>query len=403
MNWQWDDESGVIERLAGFDERELVGHTRGKPKAIARLRDMWPYQTIVMVGDGITDLEAVQETGGADVFIGFGGVVRRPAVAAAADWFVDSFDSLRTALKRHRVAMVGSGAWACAAVKLVAQNTLRLDPADRFVDEVRMWVHEEEVGGRPLTDLINQRHENVKYLPGVALGDNVVATPSLRECVEGADVLILCAPHQFVGGIVRQCAGLLADGAIAVSLTKGLRVRPEGPQLISELVRKELGVDCSVLMGANIAADIGRGELSEATIGYTVLANAQLLQDLFETESFYIQLVPDVAGAEMCGTLKNVVALAAGLVDGLGLGPNTKAAIMREGLAEMMALAKVLYPGVRDATFLESCGVADLIATCTGGRNRRVAMEFAARRTAGLDADFNDLEVREGCILVWVC
>ena len=175
---------------------------------------------------------------------------------------------------------------------------------------------------------------------------------------------------------------------------QGMRVRSDGPQLISALIRKELGLDCSVLMGANIAADIARGELSEATIGYTVLEHALLLQDLFETETFYTTLAQDVAGVEMAGTLKNVVALAAGFVEGLGLGPNTKAAIMRAGLGEMVRLAQALYPAVRAATFMESCGVADLIATCYGGRNRLVARAYAERVAAGQAASFDGLEVR---------
>jgi glycerol-3-phosphate dehydrogenase (NAD+) len=99
-----------VTKLVGFDDRELTGHQRGKPKAIAHLRSLFPYETVVMVGDGITDLEAVQETGGADLFVGFTGVVRREAVAAAADWCVDSFAVLQAALRRHQVAMIGSGA-----------------------------------------------------------------------------------------------------------------------------------------------------------------------------------------------------------------------------------------------------------------------------------------------------
>ncbi len=88
-------------------------------------------------------------------------------------------------------------------------------------------------------------------------------------------------------------------------------------------------------------------------------------------------MVPDTAGAEMCGTMKNVVAIAAGFVEGLGFGANSKAAIMRQGLKEMMQFSIRLYPSVRAETFLESCGVADLVATCYGGRNRRVALEYA--------------------------
>jgi glycerol-3-phosphate dehydrogenase (NAD+) len=132
--------------------------------------------------------------------------------------------------------------------------------------------------------------------------------------------------------------------------------------------------------------------LLQATIAYNVLANGQLLQEVFDRPYFYTQLVPDVVGAEMCGTLKNIVALAAGFVEGLGYGPNTRAAIMRAGLDDMRRLAKALYPTVRDATFFESCGVADLIATCTGGRNRLVAKAFVEAQQAGQPHSFDELE-----------
>jgi glycerol-3-phosphate dehydrogenase (NAD+) len=159
-------------RLAGFDLSEPTARNQGKPAAIRLIRRRNPYSTVVMVGDGITDLEAVQESGGADLFIGYGGVVQRPPVAAGADWFVLSHDQLIAALRRYRVAMVGSGAWASAAVRLVAQNTAgERDAADRFVDEVRMWVYE----GEEACAAINASHENAAYLPGVPLGDNVVA------------------------------------------------------------------------------------------------------------------------------------------------------------------------------------------------------------------------------------
>ncbi|KAI3425907.1 hypothetical protein D9Q98_007879 [Chlorella vulgaris] len=394
MNFQVDEETGEVTKLVGFDLREPTGHQGGKPLAIARLRELFPYETVVMVGDGITDLEAVQQTGGADMFVGFGGVVAREVVMQAADWFVTDFQVLSEALPRHRVAMIGSGAWACAAVKLIAENMAAAEAADKFVSEVRMYVHEEEVGGRKLTDLINESHVNEKYMPGCFLGANVVACSDLLEAAKDASVLVFCAPHQFIHRMVKTLAGHVSKDAIAISLTKGMRVRPDGPQLISELIRKELGLDCSVLMGANIAADIAKGELSEATIGYNVLQNAQLLKDIFERPSFYTTLVPDPVGAEMCGTLKNIVALAAGFVEGMGYGPNTKAAIMRAGLNEMRRFAKALYPTVRDETFFESCGVADLIATCYGGRNRLVAKEFVAAELAGAPASFAELEVK---------
>ncbi|KAF6254612.1 HAD-like domain-containing protein [Scenedesmus sp. NREL 46B-D3] len=367
MNWQWDDETGEPSRLVGFDTNEPTAHNRGKPTAIARIRQRNPYNTITMIGDGITDLEAVQVTGGADLFIGFGGVVERAPVAAEAEWYVYKYSQLIESLKRYTVAMIGSGAWACAAMHIVAQNCLAYDVADEFVDDVRMWVYEEEFQGSKLTELINTQHENPKYLPGISLGDNTIADPDLESTVRGADILIFCAPHQFIRSMCKQLIGKIKPDAFAVSLIKGMRVRSDGPQLISQLITKYLAIDCSVLMGANIAGDIGREQLSEAVIGYSNPEHAKVLKKLFETRYFNINLLPDVAGAEMCGTLKNIVALAAGMVDGLGLGPNSKATIMRQGLSEMRRFSKELYPTVRDETFFESCGVADLMPRATAG------------------------------------
>ncbi|GIL57042.1 hypothetical protein Vafri_12308 [Volvox africanus] len=392
MNWQWDDETGEPTKLVGFDMSEPTAHNQGKPEAIARIRQRNPYKTVVMIGDGITDLEAVQITGGADLFIGYGGVVERPAVAAEAEWYVYDYKMLVDSLRRFRAAMIGSGAWACAAVRMMAQNTLADDPADDFVDEIKMWVYEEDYEGRKLTEVINETHENPKYFPGFDLGVNVKAVPSIVEAAADADLIVFCAPHQFMHNICKQLMGKIKPGAAAISLTKGMRVRPEGPQLISQMVRRYLGIDCAVLMGANIATDIGREQLSEAVIGYDNYDTAEDFKKLFDRPYFRVSLLPDPVGAEMCGTLKNIVALGAGIVDGMGLGPNSKATVIRQGLVEMRAFSKALYPSVRDDTFLESCGVGDLVATCYGGRNRLVAEAWTKAQLSNTPRTFEDLE-----------
>ena len=199
-------------------------------------------------------------------------------------------------------------------------------------------------------------------------------------------VIVFCCPHEFAHQLCNKLQGHVRKDAIAISLTKGMRIRPEGPQLISEMVRRKLGIDCSVLMGANIAGEIGAGELSEATIGYRVPENAKVFKTLFQTPAFIVaevqvgapsssllslslslslsfsflltllsfslslsidELIQDVEGAEMAGTLKNIVAVGAGICDGLGYGSNTKAAIIRRGLIEMKELASRMFPSVR--------------------------------------------------------
>ncbi|KAM2858397.1 hypothetical protein COP2_023941 [Malus domestica] len=292
------------------------------------------------------------------------------------------------AAHKIRVTVVGSGNWGSVAAKLIASNTLKLSS---FHDEVRMWVFEETLpSGEKLTDAINRNNENVKYLPGIKLGKNVVADPDLENAVNGANMLVFVTPHQFMEGICRRLVGKVKADVEAISLIKEMEVKIEGPCMISTLISQQLGINCCVLMGANIANEIAVEKFSEATVGYR--ENKEIAQkwvQLFSTSYFMVTPIQDVEGVELCGTLKNVVAIAAGFVDGLEMGNNTKAAIMRIGLKEMQAFSKMLFSSVKDTTFLESCGVADLITTCMGGRNRKVAEAFA--RSVG-KRSFDELE-----------
>ncbi|KAH6791026.1 NAD-dependent glycerol-3-phosphate dehydrogenase family protein [Perilla frutescens var. frutescens] len=289
---------------------------------------------------------------------------------------------------KSRVTVVGSGNWGSVAAKLIASNTLKLNS---FHDEVRMWVFEETLPtGEKLSEVINKTNENVKYLPGIKLGRNVVADPDLEHAVRDASMLVFVTPHQFMEGICKRLVGKISLDAEAISLIKGMEVKREGPCMISSLISEQLGINCCVLMGANIANEIALEKFSEATVGYRKSKEtADKWVQLFNTSYFMVSPVQDVEGVELCGTLKNIVAIAAGFVDGLEMGNNTKAAIMRIGLREMKAFSKLLFPSVKDSTFFESCGVADLITTCLGGRNRRCADAFARN---GGKRSFDELE-----------
>eukprot|EP00658_Telonema_sp_P-2_P032808 TRINITY_DN24202_c0_g1_i3.p1 TRINITY_DN24202_c0_g1~~TRINITY_DN24202_c0_g1_i3.p1 ORF type:complete len:373 (+),score=109.30 TRINITY_DN24202_c0_g1_i3:16-1134(+) len=247
-----------------------------------------------------------------------------------------------------------------------------------FAKEVRMWVFDEEFEGRMLSQIINETHENPKYLPGCKLPDNIIAVPDLQEACRDANILIFAVPHQFLRGLLGPIFQVKSKHCRAISLIKGVEFDESGsPLLISDIIRAALGVDCSVLMGANVANEVARGEFCEATIGSRIERNGRLFEQLFNTSSFRISTVNDLAGVEMCGAIKNVVALAAGFTDGLGYGGNTKAAVMRIGLAEMERFCRKFFNGIQSKTFFESCGIADLITTCYGGRNRRCAEAFA--------------------------
>ncbi|XP_059670051.1 glycerol-3-phosphate dehydrogenase [NAD(+)] isoform X2 [Cornus florida] len=239
---------------------------------------------------------------------------------------------------KSRVTVVGSGNWGSVAAKLIASNTLKFNSF--YVSE--------------------------------------------------ANMLVFVTPHQFMEGICKRLVGKLREDAEAISLIKGMEVKKEGPCMISTLISEQLGINCCVLMGANIANEIAVEKFSEATVGYR--ENREIAEKwvrLFSTPYFMVSAVQDVEGVELCGTLKNVVAIGAGFVDGLEMGNNTKAAIMRIGLREMKAFSKLMFSSVRDSTFFESCGVADLITTCLGGRNRKCAEAFARN---GGKRSFDELE-----------
>lgn len=263
-----------------------------------------------------------------------------------------------------------------SAAKIVGENC-RSNPG-KFQTDVNMWVFEEDYKGGKLTDAINKNNENVKYLPNIKLGKNVKAEPSLAKAIAGADLLVFVTPHQFMEPLCKTIkeSKALAPGARAISLTKGMNVTPEGFQLISGVIGKQLGINCSVLMGANIANEVAKEQFAEATVGFSDRTSGNLFRDLFQRDYFDVTAVPDVEGVELCGTLKNIVALGAGFADGLQMGNNTKAAMIRVGLVEMVRLSQLLFPQVQPDTFFQSCGVADLITTCFGGRNRACAEAF---------------------------
>ncbi|KAL5991119.1 hypothetical protein ACLOJK_012025 [Asimina triloba] len=268
--------------------------------------------------------------------------------------------------KKFKVALIGSGNWGSVAAKLVASNTLRF-PA--FHDEVRMWVYEEALpSGEKISAAINrsnvipppilysrnpmanlyvnapnflrshrdtqldrlrrdQHHclqlystepqmligkENAKYLPGIKLGKNVVADPDLEHAVKDANMLVFMTPHQFVEGVCKRLVGKIKSGVEAISLIKGMEVKKEGPRMISLLISEMLGINCCVLMGPNIANEIAAEKFTEATVGYRKDKEiAERWVQLFSTPYFVVNAVQDIEGVELCGTLKNVVAIAA--------------------------------------------------------------------------------------------
>ncbi|BGP18585.1 hypothetical protein JCM10213_002127 [Rhodosporidiobolus nylandii] len=298
--------------------------------------------------------------------------------------------------KLQKICCIGSGSWGTALARLAAQNA---GEKDGFDEEVRFWVRQREIPGKGLlTDIINETHENARYLPEMKLPDNLVAVPSLTECVKGATLIIFCVPHQFLPPVIKELSkpGVLTKGARAISAIKGIEVDTKNGEIYTypSILEKKLGLPCSALGGANIALEVANEEFCETTIGCPSPKDCALWEAVFSTSMFRVHAVEDVAGVSLSGALKNVVALAAGFVDGLKKGGNTKAAIIRIGLLEMSAFTLEFFPSASPHTFSHhSAGVADLITTSFGGRNRKCAEAFV---TTGKTFDELEAELLNG-------
>lgn len=286
--------------------------------------------------------------------------------------FAETDNTLKMSAPK-KVSIIGSGNWGSTISIIVGRNVKLFDSFDK---DVKMYVYEELIDGRKLTEIINVDHENVKYLPGHKIPPNVTAVPDVVDATKDADILIFVVPHQFIKRLLQQMQGKIKPTAIGLSLIKGVDYTSDGIKLISKVISDALNIEMSVLMGANLAPEVADEKFCETTIGCYSKENGKLIKDLIQTDYFRVVVVEDVETVEICGALKNVVACGAGFVDGLGLGDNTKAAVIRLGLMEMIKYAEVFCKKSQLSTFFESCGVADLITTCYGGRNRRVSEAF---------------------------
>ena len=266
------------------------------------------------------------------------------------------------------VAVLGCGGWGTAlAVHL-----------GRSGRAVRLW-------GRD-GDLVKEmcaQHRNQVYLPGVELPGSVRATASLEDAVEDAVYVVAAVPSHGTRAVLRRAAPSLHPRATLVSAAKGIE---DGTLLrISEVIAQEVGATrpVTVLSGPSFAAEVARGAPTAVLVAGAAAAEVAAVQHDFRSESFRVYASDDVVGIEIGGALKNVIAIAAGAVESLGLGHNALSALVTRGLAETSRLACSL--GARRETLAGLSGLGDLVLTCTGGlsRNRRVGIELGKGRPLG--------------------
>jgi len=261
------------------------------------------------------------------------------------------------------VAVIGAGSWGTTVAHIAARNAKTVIYSRR----------------QDVADAINTTNENTRYLEGFKLNRRLRATTDLSEAAKQADVLVMGVPSNGFRETLREVGPHLRPWVPVVSLAKGLE-RSTGKRM-TELVEEELpGHPVGVLTGPNLAKEILSGQAAAAVIAFTDLTIAERLQEVFSTTLFRVYTNTDVIGCELGGALKNIIALAAGMADGLGTGDNTRAAVMTRGLAELTRLGVAM--GGEQATFAGLAGMGDLLATCisTQSRNRYVGEQLGKGR-----------------------
>lgn len=261
------------------------------------------------------------------------------------------------------VAVLGAGSWGTTVAALAATNAT-----------TTLWARNPATASE-----IREHRQNTAYLGTRRLPVTLRVTSELEEATRNADVLVMGVPSKALRALAREVRGIVPSGVPVVSLVKGLergtRMRP------SEVLGEELpGHPIAVLSGPNLAREVLDGMAAAAVIAHADAAIARPLQDIFRTDKFRVYRNDDVLGSELGGILKNIVAIATGMAEGLSVGDNTRAMVITRGLQEMARLGVAM--GADQRTFAGLTGIGDLIATCSSpqSRNRRVGVELGKGR-----------------------
>ena len=257
--------------------------------------------------------------------------------------------------KMAKVHVLGAGSWGTALSLLLHKNGHQVKLWSALTDEVK---------------LLREKREHPSKLPGVHIPEEVEITDDLEVCLRDPDVVVLAVPSPFTRSTAKQIAPLVNKGQIIVNVAKG--VEEKTLMTLSEIISEEIpDANVCVLSGPSHAEEVGRGLPTTCVVSAQKRETAEYLQGIFMSPVFRVYTTPDILGVELGGSLKNVIALAAGTADGLGYGDNTKAALITRGIAEIARLGTKM--GARMETFYGLSGIGDLIVTCASvhSRNRK--------------------------------
>ena len=258
-------------------------------------------------------------------------------------------------VKTTKIGVVGAGSWGTALANLLAVKGFAVDH----------WVYEAEVKAQML-----EKRENQRFLPGVTLSDNLHPSGDLESVVAGKDMVLVVTPSHVTRQTIERCGHAIGPDTVVVSASKGIENQTHLTMsgVLAEVIPGLSADRLTVLTGPSFAKEVARQMATVVTVASSDTESAAFVQQVFVTPYFRVYTIDDLIGAELGAAVKNVIAIAAGVIDGLGLGLNTRAALITRGLVEIRRLG--LAMGAQPRTFTGLAGVGDLILTCTGDLSR---------------------------------
>ena len=258
-------------------------------------------------------------------------------------------------MKKYKIGILGAGSWGTALALVLANKGHDVDLWSALATEV---------------ELLRTKREHIDRLPGAILPDNIIIEDNMKKTCEGKDLLVFAVASPFIRQTARNAKEFIKEGQRIINVSKG--IEDDTYKTLLEIIEEELPMaECAVLSGPTHAEEVSKNIPTTCVVGARTREFAEFVQDIFICDTFRVYTSPDIIGIEIGASLKNVIALAAGVVDGLGYGDNTKAALITRGIAEIARLGKAM--GACTETFAGLSGIGDLIVTCTSihSRNRQ--------------------------------